>query len=61
MTFASCAATISMKALVVFHTPPTADSPPNQVELYEAEGLQLAALGVKKDVDSQLCWHILGM
>ena len=46
---------------MIFHTPPTADSAPNQVELYEAEGLQLAALGVKKDVDSQLCWHILGM
>jgi len=50
-----------MKALVVFHTPATAESAPNAVELYEKEGLELAALGVKKDSDSQLCWHILGM
>jgi len=50
-----------MKALVIFHTPATAESALNAVELYEKEGLELAALGVKKDSDSQLCWHILGM
>lgn len=55
------AETISLKALVVYHTPATPDSPPNQVQLNETEGLELAKLGVKKDSESQLCWHVLGM
>lgn len=47
-----------MKALVVFHTPAT---PGRSVVQNEAQGMDLAKLGVSKDADSQLCWHILGM
>jgi tetratricopeptide (TPR) repeat protein len=52
--------TISMKALVLFHSPANPELKLTQAD-NERDGLVLGKQGVAKDPDSQLCWHILGM
>jgi uncharacterized protein HemY len=49
-----------MKALVLFHSPANPELKVTVAD-NERDGLALAKEGVRKDAESQLCWHILGM
>lgn len=49
-----------MKALVLFHSPANPELKTTVAD-NERSGLALAKEGVRKDAESQLCWHILGM